>query len=76
MEDKRESKWHREIGEMVLYGKTVLRYDKCFSCKNKGEYDTYSHKCYCNVTKRNGSVFRAQFCKHFIKEDYQEKEYE
>lgn len=55
-----------EVGEIVMYGRVVLRKVKCWRCKFRGEYRwSTDKKMYCTKTKRWGSIERAYYCERF-----------
>ena len=64
-----------EVGDFYLYGKTILRTDKCWNCKYHGRYGihdrkyrgeiTRCEKLFCQKTKRWGEPTRAYICQHF-----------
>ena len=66
-----------KIGDIVQYGKTVIRQTQCWRCEHSGEYEwrqsgyvtgekiLHSKKLYCKKTKRWGSPDRAYFCTKF-----------
>ena len=68
-----------KIGDIVQYGKEVIRLTRCWRCEHSGEYEwresgypygygekiPHSKKIYCEKTKRWGSPDRAYFCTQF-----------